>query len=186
MNRLQEQYNKEFAPALVEKFGYKNVMEVPRVQKINLNVGIGKFIKDAKFVESIKRDLTAIAGQAPVETKARKSVAGFKIREDQVVGMAVTLRGERMYAFLDKLINVALPRVKDFRGVKAEGFDGQGNYHLGLKEHIVFPEISAEALEHIFGLQVSIITTAKEDEPARELLRMMKFPFKAPEKAAAK
>ena len=179
MNRLQEQYNKEIAPALQEKFGYKNVMEVPRIQKIMLNVGIGKYLKDAKFVESIKRDLTQIAGQAPVETKARKSIAGFKVRENQVVGMAVTIRGERMYAFLDKLINVALPRVKDFRGVKHDGFDGRGNYHLGLKEHIVFPEISAEALEHIFGLQVSIITTAKDDEPARELLRILKFPFKA-------
>lgn len=179
MNRLQEQYNKEFVPQLQEKYGYKNIMEVPYIQKVNLNVGIGKYLKDSKFVESIKKDLTAIAGQAPVETKARKSVAGFKIRENQVVGMAVTLRGQRMYAFLDKLINIALPRVKDFRGVKAEGFDGRGNYHLGLKEHIVFPEISAEALEHIFGLQVSIITTAKDDEQAKELLRMMKFPFKA-------
>lgn len=166
----------------MEKFGYKNVMEVPRIQKININVGIGKYLKDAKFVESIKRDLTAISGQAPVETKARKSVAGFKIREQQVVGMAVTIRGERMYAFLDKLISVALPRVKDFRGTKPDGFDGQGNYHLGLKEHIVFPEISADALEHIFGLQVSIITTAKEDEPAREMLKMMKFPFKSSDK----
>ncbi len=179
MNRLQEQYNKEFSPKLQEKYGYKNVMQVPRIQKINLNIGIGRYLKDSKFVESIKRDLTQIAGQAPVETKARKSVAGFKIREDQVVGMAVTIRGQRMYAFLDKLINVALPRVKDFRGVKADGFDGQGNYHLGLKEHIVFPEISSEALEHIFGLQVSIITSAKDDDQARELLRMMKFPFKA-------
>lgn len=182
MNRLQEQYNKEIAPTLMKQFGYKNVMEVPKIEKININIGIGKYLKDAKFVEAIKRDLTAIAGQAPVETKARKSIAGFKIRENQVVGMAVTLRGQRMYAFLDKLISIALPRVKDFRGVKAEGFDGNGNYHLGLKEHIVFPEISAEALEHIFGLQVSIITSAKEDEPARELLKMMKFPFKSDNK----
>ncbi len=179
MNRLQEQYNKKIAPALMEKYGYKNVMEVPRIQKVMINVGVGKFLKDQKFIDSIKRDLAAIAGQAPVETKARKSIAGFKIRENQVVGMAVTLRGERMYAFLDKLINIALPRVKDFRGVKADGFDGNGNYHLGLKEHIVFPEISAEALEHIFGLQVSIVTSAKEDEPARELLKAMNFPFKA-------
>ena len=178
MNRLQEQYNKEIVPALKEKFGYKNAMEVPRIQKVMINVGIGKFIKDSKYVESIKRDLTQIAGQAPVETKARKSIAGFKIRENQVVGMAVTLRGSRMYAFLDKLITIALPRVKDFRGVKADGFDGRGNYHLGLKEHIVFPEISNEALEHIFGLQVSIVTNAGEDAPARELLRAMKFPFK--------
>ncbi|MDQ3018685.1 MAG: 50S ribosomal protein L5 [bacterium] len=182
MNRLQEQYNKEIAPVLQEKFGYKNFMEVPRIQKVMINVGIGKFIKDAKFVESIKRDITQITGQAPVETKARKSIAGFKVRENQVVGMAVTLRGDRMYSFLDKLISVALPRVKDFRGVKAEGFDGRGSYHLGLKEHIVFPEISAEALEHIFGLQVSIITNAGSDDPARELLRLMKFPFKTESK----
>jgi large subunit ribosomal protein L5 len=178
MNRLQEQYNKEIVPKLKEKFGYKNVMEVPRIEKININVGIGKFIKDAKFVESIKRDLTQLAGQAPVETKARKSIAGFKIREQQVVGMAVTLRGQRMYAFLDKLISVALPRVKDFRGIDPKGFDGRGNFHLGLREHIVFPEISSEALEHIFGLQVSIITNAGSNDPAKELLTLMNFPFK--------
>lgn len=178
MNRLQEQYNKQIVPALKEKFGYKNAMEVPKIEKITLNVGIGKFVKDQKFVDAIKNDLTQIAGQAPVETKARKSIAGFKIREDQVVGMAVTLRGQRMWDFLDKLISVALPRVKDFRGISATGFDGRGNYHLGLREHIVFPEISNEALEHIFGMQVSIVTNAGENAPAEELLRQMKFPFK--------
>jgi large subunit ribosomal protein L5 len=178
MNRLQEQYNKEIAPKLAEQFGFKNIMEVPRITKVVLNVGIGKYLKDAKFVESIKRDLAQIAGQAPIETKARKSVAGFKIREQQVIGIAVTIRGERMYEFLDKFISIALPRVKDFRGVSPDGFDGRGSYHLGLKEHIVFPEISSEALEHIFGLQVSIVTNAGADQPARELLRSMKFPFK--------
>jgi large subunit ribosomal protein L5 len=177
MNRLQEQYNKQIVPELKKEFGYNNSMEVPRIQKVNINVGIGKYLKDSKFVESIKRDLAAIAGQAPVETKARKSVAGFKIREQQVVGMAVTLRGQRMYDFLDKLISVAMPRVKDFRGVSPKGFDGRGNYHLGLKEHIVFPEISNDALEHIFGLQVSIVTNAGKDEPARALLTAMNFPF---------
>lgn len=177
MNRLQEQYNKEIVPQLKEQFGYKNAMEVPKLQKVMINVGIGRYLKDSKFVESIRKDLTAISGQAPVETKARKSIAGFKIREQQVVGMAVTLRGQRMYEFLDKLISVALPRVKDFRGMNPKGFDGRGNYHLGLKEHIVFPEISNEALEHIFGLQVSIITTAGKDEPARALLTAMNFPF---------
>lgn len=177
MNRLQEQYNKEIVPKLKEEFGYKNAMEVPKIQKIVLNVGIGKFLKDSKFVDSIKRDLTAISGQAPVETKARKSIAGFKIREQQVVGMAVTLRGQRMYDFLDKMISIALPRVKDFRGISPKGFDGRGNYHLGLKEHIVFPEISNEALEHIFGLQVSVVTNAGKDEPARALLTAMNFPF---------
>lgn len=179
MERLQEQFNKKISPALQEKFGYKNVMEVPRVIKIVLNAGIGKFIKDSKYVDSIRKDIAAISGQHPVDTKARKSVAGFKIREDQVVGMTVTLRGDRMYAFLDKLINVALPRVKDFRGVKKNGFDGRGNYHLGLREHIVFPEISSEAIENIFGLEVSIVTNAGSDEPARELLKLMNFPFKA-------
>lgn len=178
MERLQEQFNKQIAPALQSQFGYKNVMEVPRIQKIVLNVGIGKFIKDSKYVESIKNDLAVIAGQKPVENKARKSIAGFKIREGQVVGMSVTLRGHRMYSFLDKLINIALPRVKDFRGVKKDGFDGRGNYHLGLKEQIVFPEISNEAIEHIFGMEVSIVTNAGKDEPARELLKLMNFPFK--------
>lgn len=177
MNRLQEQYNKQIVPALKEEFGFKNVMEVPKIQKVMINVGIGKYLKDSKFVDAIRRDLAAIAGQAPVETKARKSIAGFKIREQQVVGMAVTLRGQRMYDFLDKLISIALPRVKDFRGVSPKGFDGRGNYHLGLKEHIVFPEISNDALEHIFGLQVSIVTDAGEDGPARALLTAMNFPF---------
>lgn len=177
MNRLQEQYNTKIVPELKQAFGYTNTMAVPKIKKVMINVGIGKYLKDSKFVESIKRDLTALAGQAPVETKARKSVAGFKIREQQVVGMAVTLRGQRMYDFLDKLINIALPRVKDFRGVNPKGFDGRGSYHLGLKEHIVFPEISNEALEHIFGLQVSIITDAGKDEPARALLTAMNFPF---------
>ena len=177
MNRLQEQFNKEIVPQLQKEFGYKNPMEVPSIQKVVINVGIGKYLKDSKFVESIKRDLAAIAGQAPVETKARKSVAGFKIREQQVVGMAATLRGQRTYEFLDKLISVGLPRVKDFRGVSPKGFDGRGSYHLGLKEHIVFPEISNDALEHIFGLQVSIVTNAGKDEPARALLTAMNFPF---------
>jgi len=179
MERLQEQFNKKITPALQDKFGYKNAMEVPRVLKIVLNVGIGKFLKDSKYVDSIRTDLAAISGQRPVDNKARKSIAGFKIRENQVVGMSVTLRGQRMYAFLDKLINIALPRVKDFRGVKKDGFDGRGNYHLGLKEHIVFPEISTEAIDRIFGLEVSIVTNAGSDEPARELLKLMNFPFKA-------
>lgn len=179
MERLQEQFNKKISPSLQEKFGYKNVHVVPRVVKIVLNVGIGKFIKDSKYVDSIRNDLAQISGQRPTDNKARKSVAGFKIREGQVIGMSVTLRGQRMYAFLDKLINIALPRVKDFRGVKANGFDGRGNYHLGLREHIVFPEISTEAIEHIFGLEVSIVTNAGKDEPARQLLKLMNFPFKA-------
>lgn len=178
MNRLQEQYNKEIAPSLKEKFGYPNTMSVPRIKQVSINVGVGRFIKDGRFMESIKKDLTKLSGQAPVETIARKSIAGFKIREGQVVGMRVTLRGQRMYEFLDKLISVAMPRIKDFRGVSRKGFDKRGNYNLGLKEHLVFPEISQDALEHIFGLQVTITTNAGTDEPAYELLKAMKFPFK--------
>ncbi len=178
MNRLQEQYNKEITPALKEKFGYSNVMAVPKIKQINLNIGVGKYLKDNRFMESIRKDLTALAGQKPVETKARKSIAGFKIRDGQVVGMTVTLRGQRMYDFLDKLISIGLPRVKDFRGLSKKGFDRRGNYNLGLKEHLVFPEISQDALEHIFGLQVTIVTDAGKDEPAYELLKAMKFPFK--------
>lgn len=178
MNRLQAQYNKEIAPKLKEQFGYKNVMAVPKIKQINLNIGVGKYLKDGRFMESMKKDFTKLAGQAPVETKARKSIAGFKIREGQQVGLTVTLRGQRMYEFLDKLINVALPRVKDFRGLSRKGFDKRGNYNLGLKEQLVFPEISQDALEHIFGLQVTIATTAGSDEPAYELLKAMKFPFK--------
>lgn len=178
MNRLQEQYNKEIAPALKDKFAYKNIMSVPKIKQVSINVGVGRFLKDGRFMESIKRDLTKLAGQHPVETIARKSIAGFKIREGQVVGMRVTLRGHRMYEFLDKLISVAMPRIKDFRGVSKKGFDKRGNYNLGLKEHLVFPEISQDALEHIFGLQVTITTDAGKDEPAYELLKSMKFPFK--------
>ena len=178
MNRLQEQFNKEIAPVIKEEFGYKNIMTVPRITQVGINVGVGKFLKDGKFMESIKKDLAKITGQQPLENKARKSVAGFKIREGQVVGMSVTLRGSRMYEFLDKLISVALPRVKDFRGLSKTGFDGRGNYNLGLKEHLVFPEIPQDALEHTFGLQVSITTDAGKDEPVYKLLKLMKFPFK--------
>ena len=176
MERLQEQYNKQIAPALQKEFGYKNVMQVPKVTKIVINVGVGKFIKDQKFVDSIKNDLAMITGQRPVDTMARKSIAGFKIREDQMVGMMVTLRGNRMYAFLDKLINIALPRVKDFRGVSPKAFDGRGNYHIGMKEQIVFPEVSSEALEHIFGLEISIVTNAGEDKASPAVTKINEFP----------
>src|SRR5688572_15980738 len=164
MERLQAQFNKQFVPALQKEFDYGNVMQVPKVQKIVINVGVGKFVKDAKFIESIKRDIGLITGQAPVETLARKSIAGFKIRENQVVGLMVTLRGQKMYSFLDKLINVALPRVKDFRGLDPKGFDGRGNYHIGLREQIVFPEVSSDAIDHIFGLEISIVTNAGKNE----------------------
>jgi large subunit ribosomal protein L5 len=181
MERLQEQFNKQIIPQLQKDFGYKNIMQVPRITKVVLNAGIGKFTKDQKFVDNIKRDLANIAGQATVETKARKSIAGFKVRENQTVGLMVTLRGQRMYSFLDKLINVALPRVKDFRGVNPKGFDGRGNYHLGLREQIVFPEVSSEAIESTFGLEISIVTNAGGDAPARALLKLMNFPFTSKE-----
>lgn len=179
MERLREQYNKEFAPKLAEEFKYANVMQVPKVTKIVLNVGVGKLSKDSKFTDLVIKDLTQIAGQAPVKTIARKSIAGFKLREGQVVGVVATLRGERMYAFLDKLINVALPRVKDFRGISDKGFDGRGNFHIGLREHVVFPEISNEALEHTFGMEISIVTNAGNDEAAHRLLKLMNFPFRS-------
>jgi len=178
MERLQEQFNKEIAPALKEKFGFKNVMQVPKIIKIVVNVGVGKFKEDKKKIDAIAADIATITGQAPVKTAARKSIAGFKVRENQIVGVTVTLRGYKMYSFLDKLISVSLPRVRDFQGVSANAFDGRGNYHLGLKEQLVFPEISASALDNIFGLEVSIVTNAGKDDVARELLKHMKFPFK--------
>lgn len=179
MERLQEQFNKQIAPALKAKFGFKNVMQVPKVQKIVINVGVGKLLKDSKTIDAIAEDIAKITGQVPVRTRARKSISGFKVRENQIVGLMCTLRGFRMYSFLDKLINVALPRVRDFQGLSSKGFDGRGNYHLGLKEHLVFPEISASALEHIFGMEISIVTNAGTDEIALELLKQMKFPFKS-------
>jgi len=178
MERLQEKYNKEIVPALKEKFKFNNVMQAPRILKIVLNVGLGKIKDDKKKIDQTLEDLKKVAGQAPVKTVARKSISGFKVRENQVVGITCTLRGFRMYAFLDKLINVALPRVRDFQGIPVKGFDGRGSFHLGLKEHIVFPEVPADSLENIFGLEVSIVTNARKDEPAKELLRLMGFPFK--------
>jgi large subunit ribosomal protein L5 len=178
MERLQEQYNKKIVKSLKDKFGFKNVMQVPKIGKIVVNVGVGKIKEDKKKIDQLVQDLQKITGQAAVKTMARKSISGFKVRENQVVGIVCTLRGERMYSFLDKLINVALPRVRDFRGAGREAFDGRGNYHLGLKEHLVFPEISTESLENIFGLEVSIVTNAGKDEYARELLTSFGFPFK--------
>lgn len=178
MERLQEQYNKKIARALQEKFGYKNSMEVPKILKVMVNVGVGKFKDDKKKIDMIVEDVKKITGQAPIKTKAKKSIAGFKVRENQIVGVVCTLRGYKMYSFLDKLINVALPRVRDFQGVSKDAFDGRGNYHLGMKEQLVFPEISSESLENVFGLEVSVVTNAGKDEPARELLKHYGFPFK--------
>ena len=153
MERLRTQYNKEIAPALKQQFSFRNIMQVPKLVKVVVNVGVGKLAKDSKFIDQVSTDIAKITGQAPVKTLARKSIAGFKLRENQIVGVMVTLRGERMYSFLDKLINVALPRVKDFRGLPVSGFDGRGNYHIGLREHLVFPEVSTDAIENTFGLE---------------------------------
>lgn len=178
MERLQEQYSKKIVPSLKEKFGFKNVMQVPKITKVVINVGVGKVKEDKKKVDSVAEDLAKISGQAVIKTQARKSISGFKVRENQVVGLTCTLRGYRMYSFLDKLVNVALPRVRDFQGISANSFDGRGNYHLGIKEHLVFPEISPSALENIFGMEVSVVTNAKKDEYTRELLTQLGFPFK--------
>ncbi|MDR3643144.1 MAG: 50S ribosomal protein L5 [Candidatus Doudnabacteria bacterium] len=178
MERLQEQYNKQIAPALKQKFGFSNVMQVPKILKVVVNVGVGKVKEDKKKVDQIAEEIKKITGQAPVKTKARKSISGFKVRENQIVGITCTLRGYKMYSFLDKVINVGLPRVRDFQGVSKDAFDGRGNYHLGLKEQLVFPEVSSESLDNIFGMEVSIVTNAGKDEPARELLKQMGFPFK--------
>lgn len=178
MARLKELYRQEIVPKLMEKFGYKNVMEVPKIDRVVLNIGVGEAIQNPKALDGAVSDLTAISGQKPVVTRARKSIAGFKLREGMPIGCKVTLRGERMYDFLDRLINFALPRVRDFRGVSPDAFDGRGNYHLGIKEQTIFPEIEYDKIDKIRGLEVSIVTTAKTDEEARELLRFMGMPFR--------
>jgi large subunit ribosomal protein L5 len=177
MNRLKEKYIKEVKPALMKELGLKNPFSAPQVKKIVINAGVGKTLKDPKALEAIVENLRKITGQQPVKTEARKSIAGFKIREKQVVGVMVTLRGERMYDFLDKLISISLPRVRDFRGLNPNGFDGRGSYHIGIKEQLVFPEISEESIEHTFGFQVSIVTNAGDDNKGRELLTRMGLPF---------
>ena len=178
MARLQQVYKDEVAPALRQQFGYKSVMEVPRITKITLNMGVGEAVGDKKILENAIGDMTKIAGQKPVSTKARKSIAGFKIRDGYPIGCMVTLRGPRMFEFLDRLITIALPRVRDFRGIASKGFDGRGNYNLGVKEQIIFPEIEYDKIDALRGMNISITTTAKNDEKARALLAAFKFPFK--------
>ena len=178
MARLQQVYKDEVAPALKQQFGYKSVMEVPRITKITLNMGVGEAVGDKKILEHAIGDMTKIAGQKPVATKARKSIAGFKIRDGYPIGCMVTLRGPRMFEFLDRLVTIALPRVRDFRGIGAKGFDGRGNYNLGVKEQIIFPEIEYDKIDALRGMNISITTTAKTDEEARALLGAFKFPFK--------
>jgi len=178
MNRMQEQYQKDVAPALFKMFEYKNVMQVPRVEKVVVNIGLGEAMTDPKALDAAISDLTQITGQKPVTTKSRKSIAAFKLREGVTIGTKVTLRGERMWAFLDRLMNVALPRVRDFRGVSPEAFDGRGNYTLGLRDQLIFPEIDYDKIDKLRGMEVTIVTTAETDDQAREMLRLLGMPFK--------
>ncbi|GAB2695890.1 50S ribosomal protein L5 [Paenibacillus thermoaerophilus] len=175
--RLKERYLNEVTPALMQKFNYTSVMQVPKVEKVVINMGVGDAAGNAKLMDAAVQDLQLIAGQKPVVTKAKKSIAGFKLRENMPIGVKVTLRGERMYYFLDKLFNVALPRVRDFHGVSTKAFDGRGNYTLGIKEQLIFPEIEYDKVEKVRGMDIVIVTTAKTDEEARELLNQLGMPF---------
>ena len=178
MARLKEIYKKEIAPALTEQFGYKSPMEVPRITKITLNMGVGEATGDKKILDNAVADMTKVAGQKPVVTKARKAIAGFKIREGYPIGCMVTLRRERMYEFLDRFVTIALPRVRDFRGISGRAFDGRGNYNIGIKEQIIFPEIEYDKIDALRGMNISITTTAKTDDECKALLAAFKFPFK--------
>jgi large subunit ribosomal protein L5 len=178
MARLRDQYREKIVPDLIQKFGYKSVMQVPRLAKITLNMGVGEAVNDKKNIDMAVGDLTKIAGQKPVVTKARKAIANFKIREGLAIGTMVTLRGERMYEFLDRLVTIAFPRMRDFRGVSGRAFDGRGNYNIGLKEQIIFPEIEYDKIDKLRGLNISITTTAKTDEEAKALLASFRFPFR--------
>ncbi len=176
-SRLKEMYAAEIVPAMVKKFGYKNIMEVPKLDKIVVNMGVGEAKENAKLLESAMKDMEIITGQKPVTTTAKKSIANFKIREGMKIGCKVTLRGDRMYEFADRLINLSLPRVRDFRGVNANAFDGRGNYALGIKEQLIFPEIEYDKIDKTRGMDIIFVTTAKTDEEARELLRLFNMPF---------
>lgn len=178
MARLNQFYKETVAPQLMKQFGYKSVMEVPRIEKITLNMGVGEAVADKKVMDHAVSDMTKIAGQKPVVTKAKKSIAGFKIRDNYPVGCKVTLRRERMFEFLDRLVTVAIPRIRDFRGISGKSFDGRGNYNMGIKEQIIFPEIEYDKIDALRGMNITITTTAKTDEEARALLMAFKFPLK--------
>ncbi|MBZ1349996.1 50S ribosomal protein L5 [Alcaligenaceae bacterium LF4-65] len=178
MSRFQELYQQKIAPQLREQFGYDSVMQVPRITKVTLNMGVSEAVADKKVIEHAVSDLTKIAGQKPVVTKTKKAIAGFKIREDYPIGCMVTLRGQRMYEFIDRLVSVALPRVRDFRGISGRAFDGRGNYNIGVKEQIIFPEIEYDKIDVLRGMNISITTTAKTDEEAKALLTAFSFPFR--------
>ncbi|HIV19660.1 MAG TPA: 50S ribosomal protein L5 [Candidatus Merdivicinus intestinigallinarum] len=177
MARLKDYYKSDVAPALMKKFGYKSVMQIPKLEKIVVNVACGEARENAKVMDAVVKDLSAITGQKPVLTTAKKSIANFKLREGMVIGAKVTLRGEKMYEFMDRFFNVALPRVRDFRGINANSFDGRGNYNIGLKEQLIFPEIEYDKIDKIRGMDISFITTAKTDEESRELLSLLGAPF---------
>jgi large subunit ribosomal protein L5 len=179
MARLQQQYKEQIVPELMAKFGFKSVMEVPRITKVTLNMGVSEAVADKKVMDHAVGDMTKIAGQKPVVTKSKKAIAGFKIREGYPIGCMVTLRGERMYEFIDRFVTISLPRVRDFRGISGRSFDGRGNYNIGVKEQIIFPEIEYDKIDAIRGMNISITTTAKTDEHARALLAAFRFPFKA-------
>ena len=178
MNRLQERYENEVVKSLMEKFNYSSKMQAPKIEKIVLNIGVGDAVSNSKLLDDAVNELTLITGQKPVVTRAKKSIAGFKLREGQAIGCKVTLRGERMYEFLDKLVNISLPRVRDFRGVSANSFDGRGNYSMGIKEQLIFPEIEYDKVDKIRGMDIIFVTTAKTDEEAKELLTLLGMPFK--------
>ncbi|HEX9333247.1 MAG TPA: 50S ribosomal protein L5 [Anaerolineales bacterium] len=177
MNRMQEKYNNEAVPALRKAFDLKNIMQAPRITKVVVNIGMGEAMDNPKSMEAAVSDLTTVTGQKPVMTKARKSIANFKLREGRLIGTKVTLRGDRMWAFLDRLLNTALPRVRDFRGVSANAFDGRGNYTLGLRDQLIFPEIEYDKIDKLRGMEVTIVTTAKDDDQARILLQLLGMPF---------
>ena len=179
MVRLKEKYAEEISKALMEKFSYKNVMQLPKLEKVVLNMGLGEAIANAKALDSAIGDMTIISGQKPVVTRAKKSIAGFKLREGMPIGVKVTLRGDRMYEFVDRLVSIALPRVRDFRGVSPKSFDGRGNYTLGVKEQLIFPEIDYDKVDKIRGMDITIVTSASSDEEARELLKLLGMPFSA-------
>jgi len=179
VDRLQEKYLKEVVPAMTEKFGYKNIMQLPKIEKVIINMGVGEAVGNPKALDSAVADLTIIAGQKPIMTRAKKSLAAWKLRQGMPIGAKVTLRGVRMYQFLDKFMNVALPRVRDFRGVSAKAFDGRGNYSVGLREQLIFPEIEYDKIDKLRGMNIVVVTTAKTDEEARELLKLMGMPFSA-------
>jgi len=179
LSRLKDKYKNDVIPALMQKFGYKNVMQAPKLVKVVVNMGLGEAIQNSKIIDAAVNDMMTITGQKPVTTKAKKSIAAFKLRAGMTVGAKVTLRGERMYDFVDKLFNIALPRVRDFRGVSPKSFDGRGNFSLGVREQLMFPEIDYDKIDKIRGMDIIFVTTAKTDEEARELLRLMGMPFKA-------